>query len=644
MRTVRIHVKSVIKLAVIFGCFGGIMFAMWPKTTEEFIRETENSYKNLKQRAFEIAASDGKLRLEDIDPNSANGFPKLTKDEIGNYEPKDWKVPAGPGEGGVEPLKLDDSTEMQKKQKDAINEYGFNMVASDAISLDRYPADLRHEECKHYQYPESLPASSVIFVFHNEGWSTLVRSIHSVINYTPPELLEEVVLIDDGSNKEHITGGRLEEHIKQWNGLVKLYRNDRREGLIRARSIGARKAVGSVLIYLDAHCEVEPNWIVPLVEPMVHDYRICTVPMVDAIDGATYVFTPQAGGDENNFARGAWDWDLLWKRIPLNDRERARQEHMTSPYRSPAMAGGLFAISRKFFFELGLYDEGLDIWGGENFEISYKIWMCHGQMLFVPCSRVGHIYRMKGWRGNGTPSYVKGNFVDRNYVRVVEVWWDEYSKYFYERKPNAKHVDPGDLTEVKAVRERLQCKSFDWFMKEIGYDLPKHFPLVEPSNAARGHITNVGTNLCVDGHHAGQGDQLALSECASVREGQWMLTWHEDIRPLSGSNVENKKASDARKVCWDGTGVGNPIGFWECHTQGGNQLFKYVPDKKQFIHSPSRACATANEEQKKVYLKACDDSNDNQKWWWDKQDDATLARQNKDMMNHIDPPELDYLS
>ena len=96
------------------------------------------------------------------------------------------------------------------------------MVASDAISLDRYPADLRHEECKHYQYPERLPASSVIFVFHNEGWSTLVRSIHSVINFTPPELLEEVVLIDDGSNKEHITGGRLEEHIKQWNGLVKV--------------------------------------------------------------------------------------------------------------------------------------------------------------------------------------------------------------------------------------------------------------------------------------------------------------------------------------------------------------------------------------------------------------------------------------
>lgn len=43
--------------------------------------------------------------------------------------------------------------------------------------------------------------------------------------------------------------------------------------------------------------------------------------------------------------------------------------------RSPAMAGGLFAIERDFFFELGLYDPGLQIWGGENFEISYKVSM-----------------------------------------------------------------------------------------------------------------------------------------------------------------------------------------------------------------------------------------------------------------------------
>lgn len=35
---------------------------------------------------------------------------------------------------------------------------------------------------------------------------------------------------------------RLDDYIKQWNGLVKVFRNERREGLIQARSIGAQKA------------------------------------------------------------------------------------------------------------------------------------------------------------------------------------------------------------------------------------------------------------------------------------------------------------------------------------------------------------------------------------------------------------------
>uniref|UniRef100_A0A3Q3FBH3 Polypeptide N-acetylgalactosaminyltransferase n=1 Tax=Kryptolebias marmoratus TaxID=37003 RepID=A0A3Q3FBH3_KRYMA len=442
----------------------------------------------------------------------AYNSPYLSKGILGNFEPKTPEpqgIPDGPGEG-AKPFVL--GPEYKDSVQASIKEFGFNMVASDMISLDRTISDLRHEECKYWNYDDRLLTSSVIIVFHNEGWSTLMRTVHSVIKRTPRQFLAEVVLIDDFSNKVHLKE-RLEEYIKQWNGLVKLFRNEKREGLIQARSIGAKKATkGQVLIYLDAHCEVGINWYAPLVAPISKDRTVCTVPLIDSIHGQKFNIEPQGGGDENGFARGAWDWSMLWKRVPLGDREKKRRKTDTEPYRSPAMAGGLFAIERDFFFELGLYDPGLQIWGGENFEISYKIWQCGGQLLFVPCSRVGHIYRLQGWQGNPPPAHVGSSPTLKNYVRVVEVWWDEYKDYFYASRPETLTLAYGDISELKRFREEHRCKGFKWFMEEIAYDIPLHYPL-PPKNVEWGEIWGFETSYCIDSMGHTNGGNVEIGPC-----------------------------------------------------------------------------------------------------------------------------------
>ena len=261
------------------------------------------------------------------------------------------------------------------------------------------------------------------------------------------------------------------ETLGMKSGKVRVVRNQERSGLIRSRARGAKDALGEVVVFLDAHCEVNLNWLVPLLSPIAVNNKTMTVPIIDGIDSNHFEYRPVYQNDQHFV--GIWEWGMLYKETRLDLNEHLKHHRFSEPYSSPTHAGGLLAISKKFFFELGGYDEGLLVWGGENFELSFKVWQCGGRLLWVPCSRVGHIYRpFMPYSFGSLASKRKGPLVLTNYKRVIEVWFDEeYKNFFYTREPMAAYYDSGDIS--KQLRLKVRNHSYFFTLTLLYFNLGK---------------------------------------------------------------------------------------------------------------------------------------------------------------------------
>ncbi|ELV09807.1 Polypeptide N-acetylgalactosaminyltransferase-like protein 2 [Tupaia chinensis] len=305
---------------------------------------------------------------------------------------------------------------------------GLHGELSARSPLQRALPEVRHPLCLQQQPGDGLPTASVILSFHGEDWPALLRTVHSILRTAPRAFLKEIILVDDLSEQGQLKSA-LSEHVARLEG-VKLLRSNKRLGAVKARMLGATRAAGDVLVFMDAHCECHPGWLEPLLGRIAGDRSRVVSPVIDVIDWKTLQYYPS-----RDLQRGVLDWKLDFHWEPLPERERKAFQSPISPIRSPVVPGQVVAVDRHYFQNTGAYDPLLSQQGGENLELSFKAWLCGGSVEILPCSRVGHVYRSQD-----ADSSLEREAILQDKARIAETWLGSFKETFYRHSPEASSV------------------------------------------------------------------------------------------------------------------------------------------------------------------------------------------------------------
>lgn len=191
---------------------------------------------------------------------------------------------------------------------------------------------------------------------------------------------------------------------------------------------------------------------------------------------------------------------------------------------------------------------------------------------------------------------------------------DEYAQYVYDHQPETyEGVDAGDLSKQIALRQKLKCKSFKWFLEVIAPDILKTYPPILPPDYANGVIQSVAFSaFCIDSLGGGTNAAIGLHTCAQNKTHPhltqfWSLSYMKDIRKKSESICLDVHESPNNASIW----------MWACHNSGGNQFWSYDLEDQMIVHGIAKeSCMEAFVESGNlaVYVNPCDKTNLRQKW------------------------------
>lgn len=366
--------------------------------------------------------------------------------------------------------------------------------------------------CGRYRFDESImPTASIIVTVQNEHDGMLTLTVQTLLARTPPNLLHEIVIVDDnglGDIRGPVNETEFEE-LRVLSPKIKIITNQYREGVPRCRMKGVRATHGDVLVFVDSHIEMlSGTWLQHLLLPIVENPDTLAAQTLDVMSDLDWTYGPGSGDLLYGVITDEFWFGYQRSRFggPSGDGTEQEAPGRRLPYETPFVPGSLFGIRRDVFMRLGGYDEGMYVWGGENTDLAIKMWACGGRVMMVPCSRVGHMYRIhidktgrwppdistevtdKLGLGKDAPFMVNDvpadNFtkiITRNNIRVLERWAKTsnartgyYAKVFgnsslseeWQSFAEEMKTDAFALQQEWSIK-RNGCKNFDWFDKHV---------------------------------------------------------------------------------------------------------------------------------------------------------------------------------
>ncbi|XP_050401803.1 probable N-acetylgalactosaminyltransferase 8 isoform X2 [Patella vulgata] len=430
-----------------------------------------------------------------------------------------------------------------------------DLILSDVIPVNRNVPDSRHERCKEKDYDLSNETVSIIIGVYNEWPSILLRTIYSIITRTTIHFIKEIIIIDDASTSDFMRYdlARCIEELFS-NELIKLIRVEDRAGILQAKQTGLQHATADIVVFLDCCVEVNHQWLEPLIHEIQQNRNTVALSVIDTINSTTFEYSWQEDFPQQQYG---FDWSLSTFIIPY--RKDTPEQDITQPYPGIIMTGTSFAVDRKFYYHLGEFDVGMHSSGGSQYiELSWRVWLCGGRLVHVPCSKIGHI-----------PNQEDTTLDLYNYKRAIEVWMEPNLKQFvYDFYNNLTDLYAGDLSKQIWKKSRMSCHPFRRYLSNIwpgllvynedvaawgsGFSLTRdgvlittlhcvnvaeyssssrpvlekclHGSLQKWTHVKRGQIKHVNSKLCLDLDYWGP----IMKTCQSDKlTQQWMFTKYE---------------------------------------------------------------------------------------------------------------------